>query len=98
MDRPPTNRLRRRRGRPADLSADEEGGQDEGDRRQQLDEDVERGAGRVLEGVADRVADDGGRMGRGLLADRVALVVEQVARFDVLLGVVPGSTAVVEDG
>ena len=47
-----------------------------------LDERVERGAGGVLEGVADRVADDRRLVGLGALAAVVAVL-------DVLLGVVP---------
>ncbi len=44
--------------------SDEEGGEDECDRRQQFDEDVERRPGGVLERIPDGVADDGGRVGR----------------------------------
>ena len=51
-------------GRPAPPLPDEERGEDEGDRREKLDEDVERRAGRVLERIANRVADD--RCGVGL--------------------------------
>src|SRR5215203_158754 len=42
------------------LLPDEERGKHQGDRGQQLDQDVQRRASRVLEGVTDRVADDGG--------------------------------------
>ena len=77
---------------------DEERGEDERDRREQLDEDVERRAGGVLERVADGVADDRRGVGLRALAEHVALVVLEVARLDVLLGVVPRAAAVVEDG
>ena len=56
------------------------------------------GPGGVLERVADRVADDGRRVRVGALAEHVAVVVLEVARLDVLLGVVPGAAAVVQDG
>src|SRR6476620_7669762 len=61
---------------------DEQRGEDEGDRGQELQKDVERRAGRVLERVADGVADDGRRVGIRLLAEDVALVVLEVARLD----------------
>ena len=77
---------------------DEQRGEDQGDRRQQLHEDVERRAGGVLERVADRVADDGRGVGVRALAEHVAVVVLEVARLDVLLRVVPRAAAVVEDG
>ena len=78
--------------------ADEERGEDQRDRRQELHEDVERRAGGVLERIADRVADDGRGVGIRALAEDVAVVVLEVARLDVLLGVVPRAAAVVEDG
>ena len=43
----------------------ENGGDDEGDDAHELHEDVQRGAGRVLERIADGVADDGRLVGRG---------------------------------
>ena len=45
---------------PPRPSLEEERRQDERDRREELDQDVQRRAGGVLERVADRVADDGG--------------------------------------
>ncbi len=48
---------------------DEQRGQHEGDRGEQLHEDVERRAGGVLERVADRVADDGRGVGVRALAE-----------------------------
>ena len=77
---------------------DEQGGQHQRDRGEQLDEDVERRAGGVLERIADRVADDGRRVGLRALAEDVAVLVLEVARLDVLLGVVPCAAAVVQDG
>src|SRR6185295_2775999 len=59
---------------PPTLS-NEQGGENQADRRQQLHEDVQRRAGRVLERVADGVADDGRRVGLGALAQDVAVVV-----------------------
>src|ERR1035437_9116540 len=84
--------------RSQNLLADEERGHNEGDGGQQLHENVERRTGGVLEGIADGVADDGGCVRERLLADHVAIFIEQVTRLDVLLGVVPGAAAVVEDG
>ena len=52
--------------------ADEERRENQRDRRQQLDENVQRRAGRVLEGIADRVTDDGCGMGVRALAEHVA--------------------------
>src|SRR6478735_12531942 len=52
-----------------DALADEERGEDQGDARQQLHEDVERRAGRVLERVTDRVADDCRGVGLRALAE-----------------------------
>src|SRR5664279_2167443 len=77
---------------------DEQRGEDQGDGRQQLDEDVKRGTGGVLERIADRVTHDGGRVGVRLLAQHLPGLIEQVARLDVLLGVVPGTAAVIQDG
>src|SRR5664279_3219344 len=77
---------------------DEQRGEDQGHRREQLDQDVERWTGGVLEWIADRVANDGGRVSVGLLAQDIAGVIEQVTRLDVLLGVVPRPAAVVQDG
>src|ERR671912_2358378 len=77
---------------------DEQRGQNQRDRCEELDEDVEGGARGVLERVADRVADDRGCVGVGLLAKHVPVSIEQMARLHVLLGVVPRSTAVVQDG
>src|SRR5919108_5099700 len=74
--------------RPSGATAwlpDEERREDERDGCQQLHQNVERGASRVLERVADGVADDGSRMGIGALGDGVALGVLEVARLDVLL-------------
>src|SRR6267142_3848045 len=70
--------------------------QDEGDRRQQLDQDMQRRSGGVLEWIADGVADDRRLVRLRALADDPAIRLEQ-ARFDVLLGVVPGAAAVVHD-
>src|SRR5258705_1516707 len=95
----------RRRGRVADPRgvararlADEERREDEGDRGEKLDEDVERWACRVVERIADRAPDDGRGVAVRALAEHVALVVLEVARLDVLLGVVPRAAAVVQDG
>src|ERR1700690_1293188 len=68
--------------------ADEERSHHQGNGCQQLHENVERRTGRVLEGVADGVADDAGLVGKGLLPEDVAVLVEKAARLDVLLGVV----------
>ena len=67
---------------------EEEWGEDEGDCCEEFDEDVEAGAGGVLEGVAYGVAYNGGLVGVGFFA-------AVLAGFDPLLGVVPGAAAVV---
>src|SRR5262245_41731968 len=90
-------RAHRPSGATAELS-DKQRGEDERDRRQELDQHVERRTGRVLERVANGVADDRCRVGIGLLADDVAVGVLEVARLDVLLRVVPRAAAVVQNG
>src|SRR5207248_4205049 len=77
---------------------DEERREDEGDRREELDEDVEARPGGVLERISDGVADDGSCVRRGALAEHSALVVLQHPGLDVFLRVVPRAAAVVEDG
>ncbi len=72
------------------VGLEEEGGEDEGDRREEFDEDVERGAGGVFEGVAYGVTYYGGFVGVGFFA-------AVLAGFDPLLGVVPGAAAVVHE-
>src|SRR4051812_49313171 len=69
--------------------ADEQRSEHQRDRGEELHEDVERRAGCVLEGIADGVTDDSRGMRRGLLAEDHPVLVHQVARLDVLLGVVP---------
>src|SRR5688572_23176601 len=78
--------------------ANEERCEHEGDRGQQLHENVERRAGGVLERVADGVAHDGRRVRVGLLAEHVAGRILEVTGLDVLLRVVPRSAPVVEHG
>src|SRR5918999_4887441 len=56
--------------------ADEERREHQGDRREELHEDVQGWPGRVLERVAHRVAHDRRGVGRGLLADDGARVVD----------------------
>ena len=77
---------------------DEQRREHQRNRRQQLHEDVQRRAGGVLEGVAHGVAHDSCGVGHGALADDVAVLVLEVTRLDVLLGVVPRAATVVEDG
>ena len=74
---------------------DDHAGEDHADHRHQLDEDVQAGAGGVLERIADRVADDRGLVHRvlGAVGQLLAAV---GALLDVLLGVVPGAAGVVE--
>ena len=59
----------------------------DGHHAQQLDEDVDGGAGGVLEGIAHGVAHDAGLVALAALA-------AEVARLDVLLGVVPCAAGV----
>src|SRR5688500_5304632 len=68
-----------RRGRFQPALPDEQGGQDEGDRREELDEHVQRRACGVLERIADRVADHCCRVGIGALAEDLAIGVLEVA-------------------
>src|SRR6266513_3167623 len=65
--------------------------QHERDRAQQLDEHVQRRPGRVLERIADGITDHGGLVRRTPLPT-------VLTGLDELLGVVPGATAVVEQG
>lgn len=69
------------------MEVDEEGGDQGGHQGHHGDLGVDGGAGRVLEGVADGVADDGGLVGVRALA---ALV----AGFNVFLAVVPQAARV----
>ena len=71
-------------------STREERDEDEGDRREQLDENMYRGAGRVLARVSHRVTRH-----RGLMS--FAVLPPELSCFDVLLGVIPGSTSVVKE-
>src|SRR5262245_40577346 len=59
------------------LLKNEQRRQDQGDRRQQLDQDVQRRPGGVLERIADRVADDRRLVRLGALADHLAVHLEQ---------------------
>ncbi|NWG14172.1 MAG: sodium-translocating pyrophosphatase, partial [Acidobacteria bacterium] len=70
-------------------------GRDDRDHAHEFHEDVERGAARVLAGIADRVADDRRAVGGVLRAVGEPLPAE-VALFDELLRVVPGAAGVVE--
>src|SRR3972149_9543295 len=67
----------------APLPGLQERGDDDGDDRHELQQDVERRPGRVLEGVADRVTHHRGLVWVGAFAS-------QVAFLDALLRVVPG--------
>src|SRR3954465_5287019 len=67
--------------------SDEQRSQHERDGAEQLDQHVQRRAGRVLERIANRVPDDRRLVGLGALA-------AVRTRLDVLLGVVPGAAAV----
>lgn len=62
-------------------------GDDEADDCHDVDEDVHRGAGGVLEGITDGVADDAGFVGGRSFAAVVAIL-------NVLLGIVPRATGV----
>mmetsp|Transcript_9184 Transcript_9184/g.37542 ORF Transcript_9184/g.37542 Transcript_9184/m.37542 type:complete len:343 (+) Transcript_9184:60-1088(+) len=75
------------------VNGHEKVGKDEGDDRHELHEDVERGAGGVLEGVADGVTDDGSLVELGALALDHA-VYDDGTLLDVLLGVVPRAAGV----
>ena len=70
-----------------DMDIDDQRRKDDGDHREQLDQDVDRGAGGVLEGIADGVADNSRLMLIGALA-------AVVARLDILLGVIPRAAGV----
>ena len=70
----------------------DDGGEDDGDDGHELDENVEGGARGVLEGITDGVTDDGS----GVLGSTLTLATSglEATGFDVLLGVVPGTTSV----
>mmetsp|Transcript_89647 Transcript_89647/g.237142 ORF Transcript_89647/g.237142 Transcript_89647/m.237142 type:complete len:348 (-) Transcript_89647:1319-2362(-) len=69
--------------------------EDEAEDGRQLHDDVERGAGRVLQGVTHRVSGHGVLVRVGALGvDLAGLLVLQQASRDVLLRVVPGATGV----
>src|SRR5208337_1457316 len=72
------------------IGSDKERCQHERQRSEELDEHVERWAGGVLEWVAKRVADDGCLVGLAALA-------AVCTGLDVFLGIVPCTTAVVQD-
>ena len=69
------------------MEGHDETGENDGYGGTQLDEDVQGGAGGVLEGIAHGVAHDSGLVALGALA-------AVVAGLDVLLGVVPGAAGV----
>ena len=75
------------------VDRDEEVGEDEGEDGHELHDDVERGAGGILEGIADGVTDDGSLVELGALALDHA-VYDDGTLLDVLLGVVPRATGV----
>src|SRR4051812_1209829 len=85
-----------------------QGSQHQRDRAEQLDQNVERWASSILKGVADSVAYNTSFMRFRLLAQNCTFRIEavnhltcfvdaQVASFDVLLGIVPGTATVVEE-
>ena len=65
----------------------DQAGEHDGNGGDQLDQDVQRGAGGVLEGVAHGVADNGGLV-------VVAALAAVVSFFDMFLGVVPGASRI----
>ncbi len=65
----------------------EEGSEDEGDDGHELHQNVEGRSGSILERITNGITDNGGLVGVGALAAVEAL-------FDVLLGVIPGTTGV----
>ncbi|CAN4006287.1 hypothetical protein BFDFBN_BFDFBN_06805, partial [Dysosmobacter welbionis] len=69
------------------VEAQDQAGEHDGHRGAQLDEDIQGRAGGVLEGVAHRIAHDGGLVALGALA-------AVVAALNILLGVVPGTAGV----
>src|SRR6266567_8932445 len=85
-----------------------QGSQHQRDRAKQLDQDVERWASSILEGIANGIANNTSFVWLGLLAPNFTFGIEainhftsfvdtQVASFDVLLGIVPGTTTIVEE-
>ena len=62
-------------------------GKYDGNHRQQLDEDVDSGAGSILEGIAYGIANDSSLVG-------IAALAAVYAALDVLLGVIPGAAGV----
>ncbi len=62
-------------------------GEDDGDHREEFNKDVDGGAGGILKGVANGIADDGGFVGFRVFA-------AEVAGFNVFFGVVPDAAGV----
>jgi hypothetical protein len=75
--------------------ADEEGREDQRLNSHELDEDVERGTGGVLEGVTNGVADDGGLVAITALATELARLLRTAqrpgTRSVAVVGRLPGS-------
>ncbi len=85
-----------------------QGSQHQGNRTEQLNQDVERRTGSILHGIADGIADHTGLMRVALLPQDGALEIEtinhltcfihtQVTGFNVLLRIVHCATAVVQE-
>ena len=62
-------------------------GKYDGNHRQQLDEDVDSGAGSILEGIAYGIANDSSLVG-------IAALAAVYAALNVLLGVIPGTAGI----
>ena len=69
------------------MEGDDQAGEHDGNRGAELDQNVQRRAGGILERVADGIADNGSLV---LLAAFAAVV----AALNVLLGIVPGTAGV----
>ena len=67
-----------------DREIDYQRGKYDGNHRQQLDEDVDSGAGSILEGIAYGIANDSSLVG-------IAALAAVYAALNVLLGVIPGA-------
>ncbi len=90
------------------MQGDVQGGQHQCNRAEQLDQDVQRWAGGILEGIAHGITDHAGLMRLALFTQDCSALIEtvnhltfgihaQVTCFDVLLGIVPCAAAVIEE-
>ncbi len=79
------------------MEGNKERGEDESDSAQQLDDDVQRGPGGVLERVADGIADDARLVSRRALPEYDTVLIFQIAGFDVSAIMMPVIVATISN-